>query len=300
MYMPSPFLDRVAKSILGRALKEGLNKIFGKEKERPKEKTESPQPQPQPQPQPSEPEELKSHPWRLCPMGQHWVREHELTVPPSAKGPEYETLRGGFCRKNPNGREHYVAEEFREIARRHFGSLTSAADAMPVPDALTFADGNKYDSSIAGWTKFWNETLQPDAPLAPDLVKALIATESGFKVGPDTRSKAGAARGLLQITEKSRKILRNPKGELHNHLIDITAEESRDPEVNIAAGIRWLHYKRDLLAHRLKRKVTWEEGIAEYKGIFRDLGKDEKSDEIMRDIRKYHKLLQDQRKQKKS
>ena len=36
-------------------------------------------------------------------------------------------------------------------------------------------------------------------------------------------------------------------------------------------------HKRYLLEHRIKRKASWEEAAAEYKGIFPDIGKDKKT-----------------------
>lgn len=46
----------------------------------------------------------------------------------------------------------------------------------------------------------------------------------------------------------------------------------------------------------LKREITWEEAAAEYKGIYSQLGKNKKADEIMKDLRGFHKRLKDQRK----
>jgi hypothetical protein len=101
---------------------------------------------------------------------------------------------------------------------------------------------------------------------------------------------------LIQVTESTRKILQNLKGELRNHHIELNVEESRDPVTNIAAGIRWLHHKKFLAEHRLKRKITWEEAAAEYKGILNDIGKDDTTDRIMRDLRGHHQRLKNQRK----
>jgi hypothetical protein len=169
---------------------------------------------------------------------------------------------------------------------------------MPIADSLDAPNGNLYDLSIAGWTKFWNEILKPDYPLTPDFVKVLISIESDFEILKDIKSKVGNARGLIQITEQTRKILQDPKGELENHLISMTIEESRGPEVNIAAGVRWLHHKRYLLEKSLKREVTWEEVVAEYKGIFPDLGTNQRSNEIMEKIKLRHMRLKKQRKEK--
>lgn len=284
--MSSPF-ERIAKSIFGRLLTEGINRILkGARKGEPPQSTE-----------PQQPEPPKNHPWRLCPIGESWVRTHPLTVPGRSKKPEYKTVRNGFCRANPGAREIYTANELQEIAELHFKSLADDPDAMPAPDAMGFPDGNSYDPLIAGWTKFWNEILRPDELLTPDFVKALIATESSFRILPDTKSKEGAVTGLIQVTEKTRKILgKDPKKELRDHLVDMSIEESRKAGINIAAGVRWLHHKRNLLRKRLKRKVTWEEAAWEYKGIFKDVdGKNKKVRRILTDLKGYHQRLKDAR-----
>ncbi|MES2768879.1 MAG: transglycosylase SLT domain-containing protein [Bdellovibrionota bacterium] len=283
-------LKKVGRTIFNQFIKETLKKIFSPKPDKSEGKKEE---------NSKEPNFPKSHPWRMCPIGQHWVRTHPLTIPPSDKGPKRTTTRHGHCRINSGRSEFYTADELREIAKQHFDKLIQDSYTMPVPDSLSFPNGNAYDELIGGWTKFWNETLKPKNPLTPDFVKALIATESSFRVPPDVKSKDGSARGLIQITENTRKILQDPKGELRNHLIEMTIEESREPVINIGGGIRWLHHKKYLAEHRLKREITWEEGAAEYKGILQALGKDKKSDEIMTKLRGYHKRLKDQRAQKK-
>lgn len=52
-----------------------------------------------------------------------------------------------------------------------------------------------------------------DDPLDPNLVKALIATESGFRIDPKTNK---IARGIMQVRNTTRKYLADIKGELKN------------------------------------------------------------------------------------
>lgn len=152
------------------------------------------------------------------------------------------TDHDGDCRKNTKSKaEFYHANELDLIAESHFSSLVFYSDVMPIPDPLDFPNGNKYDLQIAGWIKFWNEVLNPKEGLSPDLVKAYIATESSFKIPKDQKSSDGDARGLIQVTESTRKILQNHKGELKNHHIELTVDESRDLVTNVAPRIRWLH-----------------------------------------------------------
>lgn len=95
---------------------------------------------------------------------------------------------------------------------------------------------------------------------------------------------------------ESNSLKTNSKGELSGHLIELTVEESRETDPNIAAGIRWLYHKRYLLEHRIKREVSWEEAAAEYKGVFRDIGKDERTDDVMKKLADFHKRLKNKRK----
>jgi hypothetical protein len=232
-------------------------------------------------------EKKKSHHWRLCPVGEHWVKPHTKKL---ASGKI--TNHDGHCRKNPKSRsEFYTADELIEMADRHFDSLAGDKNLMPVAFDLGYANGNKYDKEIAGWTKFWNDIFQPEVLLDSNLVKALIATESSFILPGDQKSKDGAARGLVQITENTRKILQDVKGELRNHHLKLSIEETRISTANIAAGVRWLHHKKFLAEYRLKRKVTWQEAIAEYKGILDQVGEVAKTDTIMDHIEKHYQYL---------
>jgi len=237
----------------------------------------------------------RKHPWRPCPLGQHWVREHPRTVPVSEENPDGKTIVDGHCRNNPSRHEIFVAEEIHKISAEHFKDIIN----RPTPDDFGFPMGNAFDDFIAGWTQFWNEIFKPKEPLDPDLVKALIANESSFRTQIDTKSKDGTARGLIQLTERSRKILANQKGELKDFLITVPKDEIKDPNVNIFAGIRWLFHKKNLASHHLKREATWIEAIAEYKGIRTQLGKIEKAGRIMRDIDEKYRRLKGKEESKK-
>jgi hypothetical protein len=235
--------------------------------------------------------ETKSHPWRLCPIGEHWVRRH-----PKQLNSGKITDHDGHCRENKKSKlEFFHADELIMIAQAHFDSLNFDPEAIPVPDSLGFPNGNKYDLLIAGWTKFWNDVLKPKDPLDPNFVKALIATESSFNLVKDQSSHDGPARGLIQITETSRKILQDLKGELKNHHIKLSVEESRDPVTNIGAGIRWLHYKKLYAKRILKREATWEDAVIFYKGLHGQIGKGGEADKIMTKLRSYCKTLKKKR-----
>jgi len=63
--------------------------------------------------------------------------------------------------------------------------------------------------------------------------------------------------------------LADEKGELKDHLINLTREDLYDPNLSVCAAIRWLFYKRDRASAKLDRSATWEEGILEYKSYLK-------------------------------
>ncbi|MBI3018683.1 MAG: transglycosylase SLT domain-containing protein [Deltaproteobacteria bacterium] len=232
--------------------------------------------------------EKKVHPWRLCPLGQHWVRTHPMSVPPSKKNPAGSvTSRKGHCARNPTGKDQLYPDEIFEMTARHF----SKAIAQPCSFNLGFPKGNDYDLLIAGWTQYWHEVLKSEIPLDSNLVKALIASESSFDPKILANKKdSNSARGLMQITNATRKILGNEKGELGEHYITATKENLNNPNINICAGIRWLFHKQKLASTKLKRNASWEEAVFEYKG-----GKSTSSsraNELMDKFREYLLKLQ--------
>ena len=155
------------------------------------------------------------------------------------------------------------------FAKEYFGALTGS----PTENNLGFEDGNKYDHFIRGWTKYWNDVFKPAVPLDPNLVKALIGSESGFNTSPTAQNAgaAGKARGLIQLTDQAVKALSVPNNEIKSHYVKISREDTANPNRSIAAGIRWLFHKKKLASGKLKREATWEEGIAEYKAYSKEM-----------------------------
>ncbi len=221
------------------------------------------------------------HPWRECPIGQHWVRPH-LRV--GTKGVK------GFCRNNSSGRDQIYVPEIKKITENEFGNLKGP----PCSYDLGFSDGNEYDLLIRGWAKYWNEIFQPTDPLDPDLVKALVATESGFRSNIKKRAgkRAGWARGLLQVTDWTQEILQDEEGELGDHLVNVDQQDMFEPSANLAAGIRWLFRKRETASTKLKRQATWEEAIADYKSYLSDMKKG-KIPRSMKDLRTFYERLKE-------
>lgn len=143
----------------------------------------------------------------------------------------------------------------------------------PNGEAAGGANKSQYDPLIRGWTKYWNDIFQPGDPLDPNLVKALIASESSFNTKPKDQKtvSAGMARGLMQLTDQAIHALGDPKGALRDHMVKISEADTSDPNRSIAAGVRWLFRKRELASHRLHREATWDEAVAEYKGYLKDM-----------------------------
>lgn len=111
--------------------------------------------------------------------------------------------------------------------------------------------------------------------LDPNLVKALIASESSFEpdvINYKNSSKIGPARGLMQLTDDTVQILYGHKVELRDHFIYLSHTTVMDPSANICAGTRWLFQKKAGAKERYAKvdpdhTVSWDDAVAEYKGV---------------------------------
>jgi len=121
---------------------------------------------------------------------------------------------------------------------------------------------------------YWNQVFNAKDPIDPNLVKALIASESSFN--PDTMNPTangtGIARGLMQLTDDTLNRINAHKVEIKDNYIHLTFDEASDPTANICVGVRWLFMKyagaRERIAKaKLDRLATWDDAVAEYKGI---------------------------------
>jgi hypothetical protein len=193
----------------------------------------------------SEDDNKKVHPWRFCGIGEHAVRTHPLHIPPSKSNPEGEvTTRHFHCAHNPLRKDIFTPIEIHAVAQRHFSRLKGPPCSLP----LKFKNGSEFDDLIRGWTRYWNEVLNPKEPLDPNLVKALIASESGFKIkSGSTKKSRAAAWGLMQLLPDAVRILGDEHGELKDHYVDLTRKDLLDPNLSICGGIRWLFQKNSFL-----------------------------------------------------
>ncbi len=221
------------------------------------------------------------NPWRSCPMGEHWVRRHSKNMKSGVI-----TDHDGHCRKNPSGKDIIKGDEIELIANQ---DLFLNPIIKVSSNNLGFnIVGNTYDKLISGWTAYWNNIFKLSNPLHPNFVKALIATESSFLPKSKAKNKSnkiGTAKGLIQLTDQSYKILKNQKGELKDYFVELEEDELWDPNKNIAASVRWLFRKRETTKAILKREPTWEEVLWDYKGILKS--KTNYAKDVKTDLKKY-------------
>ncbi|HWU42972.1 MAG TPA: transglycosylase SLT domain-containing protein [Bdellovibrio sp.] len=209
-----------------------------------------------------------------------------MKIPASKKNPTGGmTTRRGHCAHNPTGKDQLYPDEIQEIAEQNFSGLKE----KPCSIDLGFKDkGDQYDDFIAGWTKYWNDVLKPKAPLVPNIVKALIASESGFNPKKlADKENSNSARGLMQILNSTRKTLGDENGELKDHFLTVTKSELNDPNINICAGIRWLFQKQTLASSYLGRDASWEEAVMNYKGKLKSKFNDSESLKQKKIFQKY-------------
>ncbi len=190
------------------------------------------------------------------------VREHPLRVPVSEKNPVGITLRDRHLRRLKG--TYLDAAEIESV----FKNYDRKDLVYPVFRKLDkYKNADNYDEVIAIWTDYFNKKFKAVPPLDPDVVKALIASESGFRVDPYENKKAF---GITQITPDTLKILQDLKGEAKDFIFNkIHRKDLKDPGIAIPMGVRWLFRKRSTASNQLKRAPDHEELILEYKGLLK-------------------------------
>ena len=93
----------------------------------------------------------KKHPWKICPIGEYYVKAHPKTI----NGKEHQW--SGHCRTGKKRKEILTSAEIHEISK-HFKNKKLK---MPKPYNFKVHGklGNKYDLLIAGWAKYWSDLL---------------------------------------------------------------------------------------------------------------------------------------------
>lgn len=184
-----------------------------------------------------------------------------MRVPVSKKNPSGITIRDRHPRriKGTYLDRKEIESIFRSYDRKHL--------VRPTPEKLEFKNGDKYDEIIAVWVDYFNKKFEAKPLFDPDIIKALIASESGFNENPRQNKKAF---GIAQITPESFKVLQDPKGEVKEFIFKhIRKRDLIDPHINIPMAIRWLFRKKRLAEGKLGHAASAEEIILEYKGLLK-------------------------------
>lgn len=202
------------------------------------------------------------------------IREHPMHVPVSPKNPTGMTLRDRHIRRLKG--TYLDRSEIKSI----FESYDLTSITFPTSKKLKYKNSDKYDDLIAVWTDYFNKKFDSDPPLDPDVIKALIASESGFREDPPGNK---IAFGIAQITKESFKALQDPQGEVKDFIFNkIRKKDLKDPKIAIPMALRWLFRKKRLAEGKLDRAATPEEIILEYKGLLKS-----KSDEKERALKNF-------------
>lgn len=188
------------------------------------------------------------------------VREHPRHVKISSKNPTGVTIVDRHPRRLPGT---YLDPKEIETVFKNYDRKNLV---YPTANKLgRYPNADKYDEQIAVWTDYFNKKFNPNPPLDPDVVKALMGSESGFRVDPEENKKAF---GITQITPETLKIIQNPEGEAKDFIFNkIRQKDLKNPDVAIPVGVRWIFRKRNKIANTLNRVPTHEEIILEYKGL---------------------------------
>jgi len=213
------------------------------------------------------------------------VREHPRHVPVNEKNPTGITIVDRHPRRLPG--TYLDTAQIKEIFKKYDRKNIP----YPTPNKLKKdykKKADKYDDLIAVWTDYFNRKFDAKPPLDPDVVKALMASESGFDADPKGNRKI--ALGIIQITKSTLKILLDPKGEVKDFTFkDIRQKDLKDPDIAIPLGVRWLFRKRATAQSKLRRTPTNTEVILEYKGLLRS--KTDWKRKALESYEKHYKIL---------
>jgi hypothetical protein len=189
------------------------------------------------------------------------VRQHPRHVPVSKKNPDGITIVDQH-KRHIEGKyldQKMIADIFKSYDKKNI--------LYPAKNKLGFPNENDFDDYIAVWCDYFNKKLGLTIPLDPDILKALIASESGF----NPKAKNKNAIGLTQITKSTLKILQDLDGEAKDFVFkDISQKDLLDPNISVSLAARWLAYKQTYANKFLKRTATPDEVIQVYKGILND------------------------------
>lgn len=172
-----------------------------------------------------------------CKPGYHHVKKHQRISKNGAKHIVEE-----HCRKNSKLKERFL---YRSNLNYIYDKFKNNYKYKKLNRIKGYPqDKGQYDELIQFWLNYWKGQGLISEDIDPLLVKVLIACESSFRENVITKMPGSTATGLMQIVQKTMKILARKLGnEIRKANIDITQEEAKEANTNIAVGTRWLIYK---------------------------------------------------------
>lgn len=189
------------------------------------------------------------------------VREHPRHVPVSKKNPDGITIVDEHPRRLPG--TYLGTNEIRQIFEEYDRKSILYPSKGKLPE---YANADLYDDLIAVWSDYFNKKFNTNPPLDPDVVKALIGSESSF----DPKPKTKIAIGLAQITRDTLRILQDESGEAKDFIFTkVLQKDLLDPAISIPLATRWLFRKRQTAEHALGRSPNPEEIVLSYKGLLK-------------------------------
>lgn len=194
-----------------------------------------------------------------CKPESHFVKEH-LRISISISGARHTV--NAHCRKKPKAKKGFLYKSNLDYIYEHLKSNYKYKKLKKIKGYKQ--DKGQYDELVQFWPKYWKDAGLINEDVDPLLIKAIIATESSFQERVITKLPNSSATGLMQIVKKTMRILAKKLGkEVRSANIDITQEEAKEANTNIAAGTRWLIYK--ITTSPWKNKKSKKERI--YGGI---------------------------------
>jgi hypothetical protein len=127
-------------------------------------------------------------------------------------------------------------------------------------------DYNRYDWLISGWVDYWNWRARREGKvvdLDPNFFKAIAYKET--TIGYNQPMNDTGYEGVVQLgADALAALLGNSVGSVTWGAINVV--DVRDPSQNIAGGVRWLIYKREVSG-----TIDWYEAYAYYAGFGGDI-----------------------------
>ncbi len=154
------------------------------------------------------------------------VKEHSRNVRVTQKNPTGKTIVDSHLR--------HIDGKYLDLnlIQETFDNYKDKKIIYPAAKKLNLPDDDKYDKYIAVWVDYFNNKLSLKYPLDPDMVKALIASESTFNANAVNLN----ATGLTQVTADTLKILQNLSGETKDFVFkNIRKKDLKNVNVSVVS-----------------------------------------------------------------